>query len=96
MSKRWIHCLGTDCGINQLRNISLHSHVCPASSVTFVDLEEIRAFTLTIGCGMVYEGPSIIGHGVVGNRREHHNPLLMGHLKLILEHSVFNLCLDNK
>lgn len=70
--------------------------MCPAYTVTFVVLEEIRAFTLTISCGMVYEGPSIIGHGVVGNRREHHHPLLTGHAKLILEHSVSNLCLDHK
>lgn len=27
---------------------------------------------------MVYEGPSIIGHGVVGNRRENHNPITHG------------------
>lgn len=96
-SKHRILGLGTDRGINQPPRISgLHSHVCPAYTVTFVDLEEIRAFTLTISYRMVYVERSIIRHGLTGNRGEHHNPLFMGHVKFILEHSVANLCLDHK
>lgn len=78
-SKHRIRSLGTECGINQPAQIS--SHVCPTYTVTFVGLEEITAFTLTISYGMFYEEQSIIRHGVVGNRREHRNTLFMVHVE---------------
>lgn len=68
--------------------------MCARPTVTFVGLEEIRASTLSYG--MVYEGLSVIRHGVVGNGREHHKSFFRAHAKLISEHSVSNLCWDHK
>lgn len=98
MSKHPIRGLGMDCSINLHPSPKYQALtvMCAWPKVTFVALEEIRAFTLTISYGMVYEGLSFIMHGLVGNWRKHHNPLFMAHVKLILEHSVSNLCLDHK
>lgn len=93
MSKHPIRGLGTDCGINQPPHPPKYQAVtamCARPTVTFVDLEEIRAFTPSHG--MVYEGLSIIRQGMVGNRREHHNPLFKAYMRSLYWSTLCLIC----
>lgn len=94
MSKQAMH----SSGINQpQQNIEpSRGRVCPGPTATFVDLEEIRAFTPRRRNAMFYEESSIAGPEVVESRRGYHNPLFMAQTKLILERDVSNLGLDHK